>query len=243
MKFGTRKADAPEQSGNYLRNPAKGETLVRYLEEVDDWLLFYEHYNPDGRSFPCTEDRATCPGCTHPNEKVSERKRKYAVQCWLPKKDVVLPYRMPVTVVDRMTVRSERNGGTILNRDYVVIKSGSGFDTEYDVDQEDKYPVDIADLKKKIKVDIQDALNDSFAENAPEGAQTPVRSRKDDAGDPPSEPQRQQDSDAEEELTEAQVRAMDKAALLELCQRAGVKVDEEDTKSEIADKLIAAYGE
>jgi hypothetical protein len=262
MQFGTRKADAPEQSGNYLRNFQKGETLVRFTQEVDDWWLFYEHYNSAGRSFPCTEDRNTCPGCTSHDEKVSDRKRKYASQLLLVKKGVVLPYRLPVTLADRMTVRSERNGGTILNRDYVVLKSGTGFDTEYDVDQEDKYPVDLDELKKKVTIDIQVALQDSFKENSPEGVSKAPRADRssikseeetgrvktsspgeDDV--PPTEPQGQSDEAAGDDvdLTEAQVRRMDKASLHALCDKAGISYDEEDTRSELADKLIAKFGE
>jgi hypothetical protein len=255
MQFGVRKADAPEQSGNYLRNFQKGETLVRFLAEVDDWQLFHEHFNAQGRSFPCTNDKDTCPGCTSSNEKMRERKRKYAALLWNVKKDVVLPYRIPVSLSDRMSARSERNGGTILSRDFVVLKSGSGMDTEYDVDQEDKYPVDIAEKIKAAKCTIQQAWEDAFAENAPDNAllegkrkatnaEEMTQTKKDDDL-PPSEPQTGSDAGAEEnlDLTEKQVREMSKPALQALCDKAGLVYDSEDTRSELADKLIASFGQ
>jgi len=259
MQFGTRKADVPEGNGNYLRNFRKGETLVRFLTEVDDWTQFHEHFNTNGRSFPCTGDRDTCPGCTSSNEKVSERKRRYGVLLKLVKQDKVVPYRVPMTLGDRMTARSERNGGTILSRDFVVLKSGSGMDTEYDVDQEDKYPVDIKEEIAKAQCTVQEALAAAFEENAPgqDTGKKPVKAEREpervplakdtakDYGNPPSEPQPQKDAEAEEsvDLTEAQVRDMSKSELRELCAKAGVTFDDEDTRGELADRLIASFGQ
>lgn len=247
MKFGTKKKDAVEQSGNYLRGFKKGETKVRFLDEQDDWEAFREHYTVDRKGFPCTEDKTTCPGCTHPNETVSKTSRKYATQVLLVKQNQVLPFKIPITLSDRLAVRAERNGGTLVNRDYVILRSGDGFDTEYDVDQEDKYPVDLNDLRAKISVDIQDCFQDSFAEiwGDPDNPQLVLRPGPSEANNqsdvPPTKPSGASDAEAGVELTEIQVRAMAKPELRNLTEKAGLSWDEEDTTSELVERLLKAF--
>jgi hypothetical protein len=56
-------------------------------------------------------------------------------------------FKIPVSLYNRLVTREQRNDGDLTTRDYIVIRSGTGFDTEYDVDQGDKYDVDLADYK------------------------------------------------------------------------------------------------
>lgn len=246
MQFGQRKADAPAAGGDYLRGFKKGETKVRFLDEPDEWIAFREHFTRDRKGFPCTEDKLSCPGCTHGDEEVRKASRKYAAQVLLVKQNVVLPFKIPVSLSDRLAVRAERNGGTLLNRDYVVLRSGDGFDTEYDVDQEDKYPVDLAELKKKITLEIQDCFQESFKEvwgsvEDPKLVTPKGPSEANNAEDkPPSEPTgATSDPASENELTEAAVRAMEKPDLRKLCDRAEIKWTEDDTKAELLEKIFA----
>ena len=165
MKFGQRKADAPEEpsgDGMYLRAFKDGDTKVRFLQETDDWIVFREHYL-SGKSFPCTGERDSCPGCSHPDESVQKASRKYATNVWLPKNNVVLPFRIPISLAKSLFTRSEKNDGTITNRDYVIMRSGKGLDTEYDVDSDEKYSVDIPSLLAQ-GMDIQDVLQTSYDE-------------------------------------------------------------------------------
>lgn len=251
MQFGTSKkaADANEGSGNYLRSFPRGETTVRFLEEPDDWNAYREHYTLEGKSFPCTGNRKACPGCLHPNEKVSKSSRKYATQVYNVKTEKVLPYKIPVTLADRLAVRAERNGGTLLSRDYVILKTGTGLDTEYDVDQEDKYPVDLKELQKKITIEVQDCHIDSFKENwgdwQPPKEEEP-RSQRSDDNDPPSEPATKNDAGTQggddDDLTDEQVRNMSKKELQALCDRGGVPYTDDDSRSELAERLIKQFG-
>lgn len=253
MQFGKKKKDAPERgSGNYLRRFQKGETKVRFLDEQDEWTEYWEHFTPDRKSFPCTEDKESCPGCTSTNESIAKASRKYATQVLLVKQNQVLPFIVPVTLADRLSVRAEKNGGTIVNRDYAILRSGDGFDTEYDVDQEDKYPVDLGELRKKISIDIQECFNESF--NAVWGgdkpatekpAAKPAKEHTPGDADPPTEPAAEAAaaSGDEETLTEAAVRAMEKPDLRVLCEKAELAWDDDDTKSELIEKLLAYAGE
>lgn len=166
MKFGTKKRDAaPEADGGglYLRNFKDGEVTIRVLEETDDWTVFREHYTADSRSFPCTGDRLTCPGCTSDDEKVNKSSRKYATYVKLANNDLVLPFRIPVSLAKQLFTRSEKNDGTITNRDYTVIRSGKGLDTTYDVDSEERYAVDVKALLADV-TPIEDILKASFEE-------------------------------------------------------------------------------
>lgn len=166
MKFGKKYSEAKDDfsGGNYLRSFKEGESTVRFLQEQDDWTVFREHFTVDGKSFPCwEEDKLHCPGCSSDNEKVAKSSRRYACYVYRKDWDAVVPYRIPVVLARRLTTRFERNDGSATNRDYTVIRTGKGLDTDYDVEQEDKYAVDI-EAKMTGVVPIEDILEESFIE-------------------------------------------------------------------------------
>src|SRR6478752_5758087 len=181
-------ADDTAYTGNYLRNWKKGANKVRFLEEADDWTEFREHYTLEGKSFPCTRDKSSCPGCTHENERVQKASRKFGTNVFLPGSNVVLPFRMPVKVKESMDTRTQTNGGTILNRDYIIYRQGEGMDTSYDVDTDDKYEVDVPELLKQA-LNIEGILQEAFEQNSPGGAVGEAsQAPKATNDDPPSEP-------------------------------------------------------
>lgn len=253
MRFGQRKADAPERGGGvYLRRFKKGETKLRFLEEPDEWIEFWEHFTPDKRGFPCTQDKETCPGCTSTNEDVARAGRKYAAYVYLPKMDKVLPFAMPVTLADSFERRYERNKdendrNTLTNRDYVVIRTGDGFETKYDVDQEDRYPVDLEALRKQIPYTIEECLEAAYEEvwgRDEEAKPATAKGVEHTPGDPnpPTEPTGQGQAESEV-LTEAKIRQMDKTELRALCDKGGVAWDEADTRSELIERLLEEFGD
>lgn len=254
MTFGDKKKNLPEESrdGLYLRNFKKGETVIRFLEEVDEWTGFKEHYTPDRKSFPCTEDVMTCPGCLSDNEDVRRASRKYATNVQQVKEKRVVPYRIPASLMDRVQLRSDRNGGTVLTRDFVVMKTGTGFDTSYDVDQEDKYAVDTSTLLKE-GMNIQEVLNAMYLAANSDEAQAEARSearaveaqKERDANQeetPPSSSSPSTTSDDDEEFSEDDIRAMTRAELTTLFEKSKLPVDPDDSRSEMVDKLIKAFG-
>lgn len=233
MQFGTKKKDAVEKnngSGNYLRNFKAGSLVVRFLEEPSEWLAIYEHFTPDNRSFPCTEDD-NCPGCNSDIERTKKATRKYATQLYLVEQKRVLPFRIPISVADKMVNRAEKNDGRITTRDFAVMRSGAGLETEYDVDSEDKYGVDVEDLLKKVEVDIQDCLREAFEENsgvslAPSKEEKPKEVAKDE----------------EKVYTETDIRSMSKPELRELCTKYFVKFEDDASSRELADMLVKTFG-
>src|SRR6266702_5978215 len=119
MKFGQKRSEAPEETdgtGNYLRSFRKGETKVRFLQETGEWIKFNEHYTEDNKSFPCTEDTRSCPGCTSESERTQRRSRRYGTYVHLVKNNTTLPFKVPPSLSNRLEARAERNGGTLLNR-------------------------------------------------------------------------------------------------------------------------------
>lgn len=233
MQFGKKKSEITENTlGDgeflpYLRNFREGDNEVRFIEEVEDWIGFSEHYTPEGKSFPCTGDRNACPGCTSENEKTSRASRKYATNVKLVENGMVLPFRIPMSLAKKLFNRAERNG-TITNRDYIVMREGKGLDTEYDLEQGDKSEVNLADLQEKAH-DIEEILRSSYEEVW--GVITPKPQESEKA---PFE------ASGEVEIEEGALRAMSRSDLLTLAADNAIVVDEDGSKGEILDTILAA---
>jgi hypothetical protein len=251
MRFGTAKkniSDAPKDS-DWLRNFKAGETKIRFIDECDEWIVYREHFM-EGKSFPCTQDRNSCPGCTSENEQESRASRKYATNVLMPETGYVVPIKMPVTLVNRLVSRSERNGGTITNRDYTVIKDGKGLETTYDVEQDDKYEVDIVALKRQAK-DIESILSQTYVDawgELPEVRSKPkVKTETKPVAvaveeeEIPFDKASAKEAGAEE-ISEESVRRMSKEELIDLADRAGVKITAY-MRSEIVEQLLEALAE
>lgn len=250
MRFGTARRDVVEtkwEGGKeWLHNFKPGETKVRFLQEVDDWILYREHYTGEGKSFPCTNERSSCPGCTSDNEKMNKSSRKYAANAINLSTGRVQAFKMPITLSDRLAARSQRNGDTIINRDYIIIRTGSGLDTEYDVEQDEKYEIDLAQYKDSF-IDIENILAESFQEvwgGLELVGEKPSKQVSKDV--PPSKPTAvtaKQSSEEEIEVDEDTVRAMKRSDLIALYAKAGVEVDDDLSTKELAENLITQFSE
>lgn len=258
MQFGQRRGDAPEieSDGRYLRNFKKGEVKVRFLEETQDWIVFREHYL-EGKSFPCTQDSDSCPGCTHPDEDVQRASRKYATNIYLVDVEKTLPFRIPVSLAKSMDTRSDKNGGTILNRDYVVMRSGKGLDTEYDVDSDERYALDTKSLLKD-GLDINELLEESYNEvwgpkeevvkEKPKANSRLARSKA-KVEEPVEEPEEEFPSEAkssadDEDLVidEEALYDMALAELIDLGTKVGIEGAEDMSKPSLIRSLLSEVG-
>lgn len=185
MKFGHKAGKiTPTQTttGDWPRSLRAGETRVRFLTEIPEWQEYYEHYDETVKFFPCTEDKTTCPGCTSPEERTRRASRRYLAPVLDPKTGRVYGLKLPVDLANRLSLRNDRNNGTITNRDYTLIRTGSGLETDYDVEQEEKVPIDLSVYADHI--DIEEMLSSQFAAAWPDFNPNGTQAQ------PPPEPRR-----------------------------------------------------
>jgi hypothetical protein len=251
MRFGTAKKNISEgpRDADWLRNFKAGDTKVRFIEECDDWIVYREHFM-EGKSFPCTQDRNACPGCLSADEQVSRASRKYATSVLMPETGYVVPIKMPVTLVNRLVARAERNNGTITNRDYIIIKDGKGLETTYDVEQDDKYDVDTDALKRQAK-DIESILTQSYIDAWGEMPDD-VSTLKPKAKAKPAVKEEDEEipfdaASAKEAVSEVvdeeAVRKMTKRELVELANRASISISEDGEREDIIEELLTSMAE
>ena len=233
VTFGVKKSEAPASntSGVWINAFKSGETVVRFVDEIDSWTQFTEHYNSDGHWYPCTKDN-TCTGCSSDSEKERKKSTKYATNVYLTKTGDVRAYKIPVTLANALERRAERNNGTITNRDYAILKSGSGMETTYDVDQEQKYDLDINDLRKQ-GADIEDLLRERFEEVVGVTAAQ-------EGGEKEEFPFEKAADNAAVEIDVKQIQRMSIAELRDLAADADVDISEAEGKKEITASIIKA---
>lgn len=166
-RFGTPAAEVNDSSGDYLRNLKGGDTKVRFLQEIPVWTGYYEHFLGK-QSFPCTGDRMTCPGCVHDNPEVQKATRRWGTNLLLVESGAVVAMKLPSTLKKKCENRAARNDGSITSRDYILIKEGNGMETTYDIDQDEKYRVNLEDYDESLQ-DIEEILASMFDEVFGEG--------------------------------------------------------------------------
>jgi hypothetical protein len=232
MKFGVRAAESTKSSGagssDYLRYFRDKETRLRFLEEMDDWTEVWMHFSPGkSRTYPCTGERESCPGCLSENEREAKAAKKYIANAL--QEGYVNAWILPGSLWDDMDRHKDKGGGTILDRDFTVIKKDTEAGIRYAVDREERDRIDLSKYDDK-KRDHQQMLQDVYVEvwgglpgekvterepiiKAPirRDDPTPTARYEDKAtttkpwsdegtkgyGDPPSEPQPQSDPEAE----------------------------------------------
>ncbi len=146
MKFGKSAAEAATEPGrggdgqSFIKYLKAGDNYLQLIEEPDSWVYYWEHYNPGGYPFPCTNDRDTCPGCTSDDEKMSKASRKIAFNAIseYDGKDYTNVWKVPKSVADKLKMRYERNG-TVVDRPFLITqyKKDNGF-YDYEVEGQDK---------------------------------------------------------------------------------------------------------
>jgi hypothetical protein len=172
--------------GQYLkRTPSEGSISVRFLDEPTGWVEYVEHYEEthEPRYFPCVDPVSNCPG-NHGQGDGRASKRWLAPAIDLESNQVV-PLVLPVSAVDVLLARYDKFG-TLLDRDYEIAKTGSGFDTKYDVDYEPatkknlaKYEVPdlyaILEAQLGSDEDDEDEFDEDFDEEDEPPRKRPVR--------------------------------------------------------------------
>lgn len=250
MKFTTKPGATVRQSnGRYLKTFKAGETTLRFLQETTEMEEYFEHWM-DGQSFPCTRDRDTCPGCTSESEKVRSASRRYGTNVLLKATGQVTAFKVPATLYKRLELREQRHG-TLTDRDYIVIRTGSNLDTEYDLESGDVYGVDVESLLASAE-DINDILLDVYRSvfgdddlPAPE-EEKPKPVKK--AAAKKAAPKPAEDvppTEGEQVIDEADLFTMKLSELTELAVQAGISDDvisNVETKAELIGLITNAAG-
>ena len=130
----------------------EGSIIVRFLEEPDKWVAYYEIYLADEKAYvPQMEGMAVPQG--------ARRSKRVLVNAVDVESNTVLALRIPKDLADRLINRYER-AGTITDRDYELIRTGSGMsDTKYDSDPQTKSRVDLSRYKK---YDLENLLQQEY---------------------------------------------------------------------------------
>lgn len=136
---------------SYLQRVKADSTLtVRFLEEPTEWIQFFEYFDAEagdkGMFLPQVEG-VRLPVYQKPS-------MRYLVNALDVEESKVIPLVITKTTVDQL-IRKYEKYSTILDRDYEITRSGTGFDTDYYVEQKD--PVKLK-LSKYTKLDLMEVL-------------------------------------------------------------------------------------
>lgn len=176
MKFGksydeiSQDTSGETGAGGWIKNLKDGDNTFQIVQEPEEWVGYWEHYNPGGFPFPCTGDRKNCPGCVSSNEKMKKASRKIAFNVLEGTEGYVNVYKVPKTVADKLANRAERLG-TITDREYTItrlVSKVNGRDQyDFDVESGDKREVDRAALElRDVETMLAKAYDDAWGDGA-----------------------------------------------------------------------------
>lgn len=241
-------------SGQWMLTVQDGKDLrVRFLQEPENWVRFREHYSEATKYFPCTGDDSTCPGCTSDSDALRRASTRYAANVIDKARGDVRVLKMPLDLANRVTAKCDRNGGTLLNRDITLIRSGKSTDTTYDVEIEDKVAMnldmyELQDAEAFLQQTFQDAIG-----SAPIASAKPVKAlhavadeaqaQTDD--EPPwaikkEEPKAEAPAD-DNEITVEELNAMSETQLKALLSAEGLVAEFEESGKEASAEGIRGW--
>lgn len=237
-----------DNPSTWVKSIPEGEIRVRFMTEPDEWFEYSEHWSNLHQGYhACTGE--TCPTCEkEPDARTSQR---YLANAYGIKEvrnggknpgaydlGKVIPLKIPMDVAQRLMAKYERSHEdpaqrTLTDRDYTITRQGTGRNTMYDVEKEDKSsftldvePYDLEDI-------LADQYRDVFGER-PDAAEQP---RVDEQGDevpfdpPPA-------SDDEDVLTLEDLQRMDADELRNVCSILEIDVPEDATMTQMIDMIM-----
>ena len=205
MAFGDKIASDYKDTGGgeWIRGFKDDETQIRIMPAVNvnrkghdvygssAWPQEYEHFDRDLQiGYPCTGED-DCVGCNHSDKQVRATKKKIYIFA-LDEDGTPRIFRMGPMLYKRFKVKEQRqlaknpkNLQPLSDRDYIVLRSGKGMNTEYDCEAGDEvyeveWPDDdeLPDLAESLQQAYDDAVDIYEGENLP-------RADEDDEDDAP----------------------------------------------------------
>ena len=193
MKFGGKKGFVKNEAGGgedgerWIKSFKEGESEVRFLEQMEEWTPYWEHYDQTlgskGAFFPCTGDRDTCPGCTSENERTRNASKKYLVnaEALAPKADTAYVdlYKITGRLAEDVELKAARDDGDLFRRMYYVIRVGNDKNTTWHADRDDvREPFDPESFRENMQ-DHEEALQQmwrrAFGDTDPTVDEKPAR--------------------------------------------------------------------
>lgn len=147
------------------RVPADDSITVRFLTEPPEWQSYFEHYDQVMKYYPCSDDN--CPGCVEGGRPT----QRYLANALDVQGDRVIPLVIPKTLVTKLLHSYDRYD-TLTDRDYELIRIGSGLDTDYDRQAEmpQRRPTKqhtLLDLAEVLENQLKRATGDTGSDDAP----------------------------------------------------------------------------
>lgn len=127
----------------FIKYFGDGDTKVRPLQSTKDWQTYEAHFNRAHKvGFPCGYEAGfeSCIGCASDSPEVKETSVKSCAP-FIDEKGYLSVFEFG-PAVKKLFKFNESRKGTILDRDYVVNRSGKGFDTEYALDFDERSEID-----------------------------------------------------------------------------------------------------
>ena len=136
---------------------AEDSITVRFLDDLEDFHGYYEHWMTDG-PLPCSTD--DCDGCQSDDEDERRKGFKYLANAYVVDDQKVWALKMPKTLVEMLTTFHTKYKGTLLDRDYELSRTGSGqYDTKYFAAPDEKSKMDLSRFERK-KYNLTELLSD-----------------------------------------------------------------------------------
>ena len=120
---------------------------VRLLQNPDEWMIFYEHYVPDSKMFVPALDPD--PLSSHPDERVRRTSLRHMANVLNIETMQVQLLKMNQDLTNRLMMRFNRYE-TLTDRNYEIVRSGSGLQTAYDIEPDDVEPMDLSRFSSKL---------------------------------------------------------------------------------------------
>lgn len=206
--------------------PSDGSLTVRFITEPEEWVEFFQHYDSSRSGsyyFPCIEN---CPESHEGEDKPSKRYLANAVDTQEGK---VVPLVLPASVASSLVKKYDKYK-TLLDRDYEISRTGTGFDTEYEVDAEPASKMNLSrfdplDLEALLAAQLEEPEDDDEEEvksskpNPKKGVKTrrkpaPIETDDDDEDD---------DDDSDEDEDEVPPRRTVKRTTTKAAPKAAVR--------------------
>lgn len=145
-----RSASAGGRSGRSAQLFLKSDSSVkvRFLQEpTEGFMQFLEHYDEERKAFvPAIDDD---PLDNHPNERTRRASKRWLANVLNVEDGRVSIVKLNQDQVNRLLSRYARYG-TLLDRNYELIRNGSGRDSRYDVDSDDPTQMDVSRFSDRI---------------------------------------------------------------------------------------------